>query len=151
MFIQIHNDFIGKNAKIAFFDMFTSFHFSSPQSLHSQNLSRVSNIHFICSIFIYEWIDGRSLITGVSGNLWLISGWIRIYGVLTPGQRTIEPIDLVYISISYDSLLHSESSWKWRFKAMDWLHAYVLLPTLSRHRVRLVYLFKAVMLVTHSQ
>ena len=47
---EIHNDFIKENTKIAIFDIFTSFHLKIPPNLHSQTLSRVSNI-FICLIF----------------------------------------------------------------------------------------------------
>ena len=46
MFDEIHV-FKRENTKIAFFDIFTSFHLKNPQNLHSQNLSKVSNI-FIC-------------------------------------------------------------------------------------------------------
>ena len=49
VFDEIH-DFIKEKTKIAFFDIFTSFHLENPLSLHSQTLSRVSNI-FICLIF----------------------------------------------------------------------------------------------------
>ena len=47
---EIHNDFIREKTKKAFFDISTSFHLKNPLSLHSQTLSRVSNI-FKCLIF----------------------------------------------------------------------------------------------------
>ena len=46
MFDEI-NVFIKENTKIAFFDIFTSFHLEKPQNVHSQNLSKVRNI-FLC-------------------------------------------------------------------------------------------------------
>ena len=50
-FGEIRYDFNKENTKIAFFfDIFTSFRLKNPQSLHSQTLSRVSNI-FISLIF----------------------------------------------------------------------------------------------------
>ena len=52
VFDAIHNDFMRNNTKIAFIlDILTDFHLKfSPQSLHSQNVSRVSNF-FICLMF----------------------------------------------------------------------------------------------------
>ena len=50
-----------KKYKTAIFVIFTGFHLKSPQSLHSQNLSRVRNL-FICLLYYCKWIDRRSLL-----------------------------------------------------------------------------------------
>ena len=55
-FDEIHYDFIKENTKKAFCDIFTGFHLKNSLSLHSQTLSRVSNI-FICLIFLCKKID----------------------------------------------------------------------------------------------